>query len=117
MPMYSLLEYKKNFRKTTNSLWNYYRDEPNNFLLAGNPATINYNADPITNSASFKYKTSITGKTSNENKKNGESTKQNNAKTEINLKIVVPLKLLMNFWRTLNMPMINCEVSLILTWS
>ena len=86
-------------------------DEPNEFRANS------YNANLITNSASFKYKTSITGKTSNENKKNGESTKQNNAKTEINLKIVVPLKLLMNFWRTLNMPMINCEVSLILTWS
>ena len=30
MPMYNLLEYSKNYRKTTGSLWNYYRDEPNN---------------------------------------------------------------------------------------
>ena len=29
MPMYNLLEYSKNYRKTTSSLWNYYRDEPN----------------------------------------------------------------------------------------
>ena len=56
MPMYNLLEYLKNYRKTTGSLWNYYRDEPNN------PLATNYNADPITNTASFKYKTSITGK-------------------------------------------------------
>ena len=56
MPMYNLLEYSKNYRKTTGSLWNYYRDEPNN------PLATNYNADPITNTASFKYKTSITGK-------------------------------------------------------
>ena len=27
--MYILLEYSKNYRKTTESLWNYYRDEPN----------------------------------------------------------------------------------------
>ena len=54
--MYNLLEYSKNYRKTTGSLWNYYRDEPNN------PLATNYNADPITNTASFKYKTSITGK-------------------------------------------------------
>ena len=27
MPMYNLLEYSKNYRKTTGSLWNYYRDE------------------------------------------------------------------------------------------
>ena len=30
MPMYNLLEYSKNYKKTTGSLWNYYRDEPNN---------------------------------------------------------------------------------------
>ena len=30
MPMYNLLEYSKNYRKTTGSLWNYYRDEPRN---------------------------------------------------------------------------------------
>ena len=30
MPMYNLLEYSKNYRKTRGSLWNYYRDEPNN---------------------------------------------------------------------------------------
>ena len=59
MPMYSLLEYSKNYRKKTGSLWNYYRGEPNN------PPTDNYNADPITNSDSFKYKISITGKTLN----------------------------------------------------
>ena len=29
MPMYNLLEHKKNYKKTTGSLWNYYRDEPN----------------------------------------------------------------------------------------
>ena len=46
MPMYNLLKYSKNYEKTTGSLWNYYRDEPN---------------DPLsTNSESFKYKTSIT---------------------------------------------------------
>ena len=30
---------------------------------------------------------------------------------------MVPLKCLSNFWRTLEMPLINCEVNLILTWS
>ena len=67
MPMYNLLEYSKNYRKTTGSLWNYYRDEPNNPPLNDDdPPTINYNADPITNSESFKYKSIVTGKTSNE---------------------------------------------------
>ena len=68
MPMYNLLEYSKNYRKTTGSLWNYYRDEPKDPPLNDDdPPTINYNADPITNSESFKYKSSITGKTSNAN--------------------------------------------------
>ena len=49
MPMYTLLEYSKNYRKTTGSLWNYYRDEPSVPLSS--------------NSESFKYKASITGHT------------------------------------------------------
>ena len=49
MPVYNLLEYSKNHRKTTGSLWNYYRDEPSNPLSS--------------NSESFKCKTSIVGKT------------------------------------------------------
>ena len=53
--MYNLLGYSKNYRKTTGSLWNYYRDEANN-EAEGN---INYS---IKNSKSFNYKTSITGK-------------------------------------------------------
>ena len=61
VPMYNLLEYSKNHRITTESLQNYYRNESNDF-----PAS-NYNANPITNSESFKCKTSITGKTSNAN--------------------------------------------------
>ena len=101
MPMYNLLEYSKNYRKTTG------RDEPNN------PPDVNYHADPITNSESFKYKSSITGKTSNVN----NNTEREHKKTKKNLEIVVPLKYLSNFWRTLGMSLINCEVSLTLTWS
>ena len=110
MPMDNLLEYSKNYRKTTGSFWNYYRDEPNN------PPDDNYNANPIKNSESFKYKSSITGKTSNVNQENGENNKQRNTKTKRNLDIVVPLKYLSNFWRNVDMPLINYEVSLTLTW-
>ena len=53
MPIYNLIEYSKNYRKKTCSLWNHYRDEPNN-----HPAN-NYTAYPLINSASFKYKSSI----------------------------------------------------------
>ena len=54
-------------------MWNYYKDQPNN------PPHNDCNTDPITNSASFKLKTSITGKTSNVNL-NGANTKQTNTK-------------------------------------
>ena len=112
MPMYNLLAYSKNYRKATGSLWNYYRDEPNNPPLNDDdPPNNNYNADPITNSESFKYKSSITGKTSNAN----NNSEQENTKPKRNLEIVVPLKYLSNFWRSLDMPLINCEISLTLT--
>ena len=97
MPMYNLLEYSRNYSKTTRSFLNYNRDEPN----SGANNSINYS---IKDSKSFHYKTSITGKLEGNN-------------TEKEVEIVVPLKYLSNFWRTLNMPLINCEINLILTWS
>ena len=107
MPMYNLLVCSKSYRKTTGSLWNYYRDEPNNPPLNDdNPPTVNYSADPIKNSELFKYKSSITGKTPNTNQENGENTEQGNTKIKKNLEIVVPLKYLSNFWRTLGMHLI-----------
>ena len=50
-------------------------------------------------------------------KEDGENTEQRNTKTKRNLEIVVPLKHLSNFWRTLDMPLINCQLSLTSTWS
>ena len=82
-----------------------------------NPPTVNYNADPIKHSESFKFKSSITGKTPNANQENDENTEQGDTKTKKNLEILIPLKHLSNFWRQLAMPLINCEVSLPLTWS
>ena len=81
----------------------YYKDEPNN------PPANEYNTDPITSSASFKYKRSLVEKTRNNDNDN------NNVIQDV--KIVVPLKHLNHFWRTLDMPLINWEVSLTLTWS
>ena len=88
--MQNLLEYSKHYTKTTENLWNYYRVAPNNF---GD----NYNANPMTKSNSFKYKSSITGKASNSNQENGKNTEQEHAKTKKNLEFVVPLKYLSNF--------------------
>ena len=65
MLMYNLIEYSKNYRKTTGNLWNYYRDEPNSGL-GGDDNSINYS---IKNSKSFNYKTSITGKLGDKNRK------------------------------------------------
>ena len=100
MPIYNLLEYSKSYSKTTDSFQNYYRDEPNSGLRGvGN--NIIYS---IKDSKSFDYKISITGTLDGDN-------------TEKKAGIVVPLKNLSNFWRTLDMPLINCEINLILTWS
>ena len=96
--MYNLLEHSKNYRKTTGSLWNYYRDEPS----SGTAGNINYS---IKNSKCFNYQASIPGKLEDSNLKKG------------NVEIAVPLKYLSNFWRTLGMPLINRKVSLTLTWS
>ena len=75
MSMYNLLEYSKNYSKTTGSFWNYYRDEPNSGV-GGADNNINYS---IKDSKSFDYKTSITGKLEGNN-------------TEKEVEIVVPLK-------------------------
>ena len=45
-----------------------------------------------------------------------ENGVRHNNSTKNNVKVVVPLKHLSNFWRSLNIPLINCEVELILTW-
>ena len=89
MAMYNLIEYSDNYAKTTGSLWQYFRDDPK---------------DNLADSESFKSKIKITGKTPD----------NNNVK---NVEIIVPLKYLSNFWRTLEMPLINCEFNLSLTWS
>ena len=101
MPMYNLIEYSKNYRKTTGSLWNYYKDEARDTLSS--------------DSKSFKYKTSITGNTYNVDV--GEAGYDANKVGKNETEVVMPLKNLSNFWRILNIPLINCEVELILTWS
>ena len=89
-PKYNfIIKYSKNYLITSRTLWNYTRD---------------ISVDSITNSESFKYKSSITGKTTNDG----------NTKA---VECSVPLKHLNDFWKTLDMPLINCEVSLNLNWS
>ena len=97
--MYNLHEYSKNYRKTTGILWNYYRDEPSS-TIGDNNIT-----HSILNLESFDYKANFM--------ENGV-THDNLTKNDV--KVVVRLKHLSNFWRHLDIPLINCEVELILTW-
>ena len=98
MPMYNLIEYSENYVKSTGSLWQYCKDIP---ARNSNDKIIVFEVNNVTDSFNFKVK--FTGQTGNNGRKNVE--------------IMVPLKYLSNFWRTLEMPLINCEVHLILTWS
>ena len=89
--LYNLIEHSDNWSKTSGSLWQYYKDEPN---------------DNIADSESFKSKVKMTGNTpAAGNTNNG------------NIEIMIPLKYLSKFWRTLEIPLINCEVNLISTCS
>ena len=73
------------------------------YAIANNNGDIvDFNGANTTDSIDFKAK--ITGQT------------DNNRRID-DVEIMVPLKYLSNFWRTLEMPLINCEVNLILTWS
>ena len=96
MPLYNLTEYSKNYRKTMGSLWNYYRYEPTS------DGGINYYLRRI----SFDFKSSIMGELRDIN--------NDNQANKDNFKFVVPLKDLNNFWRSLKMPLIICEIELIL---
>ena len=98
MSMYNLIEYSDNYAKTTGSLWQYCKDIP---ALNANDEIIIFVEGNLTDSFNFKVK--ITGRTGNGGTKDVE--------------IMVPLNYLSNFRRTLEMPLINCEVNLILTWS
>ena len=84
-----MIEYSDNYSATSGSLWKYYKHEPN---------------DNIVDSKSFKSKVRITGKT------------PDNWNTN-DVEIIVPLYYLSNFWRTLEMLLINCEINLELPWS
>ena len=95
MPMYNLIEYSNDYSDTSGSLWNFKRDE-----IIGN---INLKNN---NSSSFKYKSNLIGNTVAD----GVNRKKEG------VEIVVPLKYLSNFWRSLEIPLINCEVELSLRW-
>ena len=98
IPMYNLIVYSDNYSKTSGNLWQYCKEIP-----AGddNCNIEDFNGANATDS--YNFKTKITGQTNNDGR--------------IDVEIMVPLKYLSNFWTTLEMLLINCEVELILEWS
>ena len=99
MPIYNLIEYSDNYAKAIGILWQYCKDIP--ARNANDNEIITFDANNLTDS--FKFKAKITGQTEDDGTKDVE--------------IIVPLKYLSKFWRTLEIPLINCEVNFILTWS
>ena len=99
MPMYNLIDYSDNYEDPSATLCQYKRDElPDN--------NVNLTDD---NSTSFKYKVDLLG--------NIDAANPDNARVgRLNVKIVVPLKYLSNFFRSLEIPLINCTIKLNLTW-
>ena len=110
IPIYKLLEYSENYRKTTGSLYNYYRDE-----LSDDADDNNFDNIKVVNSNTFKYKNKITGNTYDVDAGVDGCDLNKNGKQEIEL--AIPLKYLGNFCRALNIPLISCEVSLELKWN
>ena len=99
MLIYNLLEYSDYYSMTLGSLWNYYRDEINNDANENKYANNKVNNNKKITNNSFEYKTKIT---------------DNNI---LDTEVVVPLKCLGNFWKFLDLPLINCKIELDLAWS
>ena len=104
MPMYNLIEYGDNYSKTSGSLWQYCKDVP---AVDNKGNNVDFNG---TNAAdSFNFKAKVTGQTADNNV-------NSNIAGRVDVEIMFPLKYLSNIWRTLEMPLINCEVEVILNW-
>ena len=101
MPMYNLIEYSDNYQDSSATLYQYKRDEP---------PEVDAVADlTANNSDSLKYKIKLLGNVT-------EVTDDASDVRRLNVKVVVPLKYLSNFFRSLEMPLINCKIKLNLTW-
>ena len=91
MPMYNLMEYSDNYQDSSATLYQYKRDEPPDGDPIPNLA--------VDNSTSFKYKVNLLG-----------NPVLDGAIAKRSVKVVVPLKYLSNFFRSLEMPSINCKI-------
>ena len=98
MSMHNLIEYSDNYSKTSGSLWQYCKDIP---AVDDNNAIVNFTENNLTDSFNFKVK--MTGQNGNDGTKNVE--------------IILTIAYLSVFWQNLELPLINSEVNLIITWS
>ena len=103
MLMYNLLEYSQNYSMTLGSLWNYYREE------------IDDVDDNTSDGKSFNYKPKIERKTPRRPGNEGYANRQ--PVLALNVEVTIPLKYLSNFWRSLDLPLVNCEIELDLSWT
>ena len=103
--MYNLIEHSETYSKTSGSLCQYWKE-----VLSGNDSgdIVDFRGTEATDS--FYFKTNVTDQTA-------ANINNDNITGRAVAEIMVPLKCLSNFWRTLKMPLMNCEVELILTWS
>ena len=101
MLMYDLIEYSDNYQDLSGTLYQYKRDEP-----PEEDAVADLTPD---NSDSLKHKIKLLG---NVTEVAGDAA----GVRRLNVKVVVPLKYLSNFFRSLEMPLINCKIKLNLTW-
>ena len=90
IPMYSLIEYNNNYSKTSGRLRQYCKDI----------SAVNNDGDLV-----------------DFNGANASDNNHGNIAGRVNVEIMVLLKYLSNFWRTLEMPLINCEIEFVLDWS
>ena len=97
MPMYNLIEFSDNYQDSSATLYQFKRDEP--------PEANAINDLTTNTSSSFKYKVKVL---------DNRVLDGNIAKRSV--KVVVPLKYLSNFFRSLEMPLINCKIKSNLTW-
>ena len=104
MPMYNLLEYGNNYSMTLTSLWNCYRDKVSDSANEIDDNDNKINKNKTTTNKFFESKTKIIGSTSNSN-------------NVLDAEVAAPLKCLSNFWKSSDLPLINCEIELDLIWT
>ena len=87
MPMYNLLKYSDNYQNSTGSLYQFEKDEPPDDY-----------ADVANDTTSLVYKSKLIKRIDNNDVNN--------------VKLAVPLKYVSNFFRSLEMPLVNCKIDL-----